>query len=253
MRDTNHLLYDSQGDRAVITLNRVEKRNSLNLSMLSTLHGMLDEAESDAALRMIIIKGAEGVFCTGMDLEGFVSEEELSAEDSPYMNLLRRFSSTEKVVISHVEGTVMAGGMGLVAASDLVFAHSNATFSLSEVIWGLLPAMVMPFLIRRIGFQNAYRLTLTTQTVGAQEAKRMNLADEVGDDIESRLQAMTRRLGRLQVETIKDLKTYFRKMWIIDESMEKNAVAELARLSKEPRVVENITSYLKSGKVPWES
>ena len=118
----------------------------------------------------------------------------------------------------------MAGGMGLVAASDLVFAHSNATFSLSEVLWGLLPAMVMPFLIRRVGYQNAYRLTLTASTINADEARAMYLADEVGEDIESRLQAMTRRLGRVQVETVKDLKNYFRKMWIIDEAMEKTAI-----------------------------
>ena len=201
---------------------------------------------------MIIIQGVDGVFCTGMDLGGFVSDTKLSDDESPYMNLLKRFSSIDKVVISRVDGTVMAGGIGLVAASDLVFANTKSTFSLSEALWGLLPAMVMPFLIRRVGYQNAYRLTLTTATINAQEARAMNLADEVGDDLDARIQAMGRRLSRLEPETIADMKAYFRKMWIVDEAMEKTAVAELSRLTQEPRIVENITNYVKHGTVPWE-
>ena len=252
MSDTDTLLCETHSDRVVITLNRPEKRNSINMEMLARFHEILDEAEDDDVLRMIIIRGNDGVFCTGMDLDGFVSDTELSGDESPYMNLLKRFSSIDKVVISQVEGTVMAGGVGIVAASDLVFADTKSTFSLSEALWGLLPAMVMPFLIRRVGFQNAYRLTLTTATINAQEAKAMNLADEVGDDVEARIQAMSRRLVRLETETIADLKSYFRKMWIVTEEMEKTAVAELARLSQEPRIVENITNYVKHGKVPWE-
>ena len=146
----------------------------------------------------------------------------------------------------------MAGGVGLVAASDLVFSDTKSTFSLSEVLWGLLPAMVMPFLIRRVGFQNAYRLTLTTSTISAHDASAMNLVDELGDDVEARVQAMSRRISRLDTDTISDLKSYFRKMWIVTEEMERTAVAELARLSQDPRIVENVTNYVKHGKVPWE-
>ena len=250
MSDT--VLYDLQNDHAILTLNRPEKRNSINAEMLNRFHSLLDEIEGDDDILIIVLRGADGVFCTGMDLEGVVSDEELSAQDSPYMNLLKRFSSIDKVVIAEVDGTVMAGGMGLVAASDLVFATTKSTFNLSEALWGLLPAMVMPFLIRRVGFQSAYRLTLTTETINATEAKAINLVDELGDDIQSRIQGMSRRLCRLHPETIMDLKSYFRKMWIVTEEMEKTAVAELARLSKDPRVVENITNFVENGEVPWE-
>ncbi|MEC9466913.1 MAG: enoyl-CoA hydratase-related protein [Myxococcota bacterium] len=252
MTDSDTLLYETHGDRAVITLNRLDKRNSINLAMLSRFHELLDEIEDDDVLRMVVIRGQDGVFCTGMDLEGFVTDTELSADESPYMNLLKRFASIDKVVVAQVEGSVMAGGVGLVAASDLVFSDTKSTFSLSEVLWGLLPAMVMPFLIRRVGFQNAYRLTLTTSTISAHDASAMNLVDELGDDVEARVQAMSRRISRLDTDTISDLKSYFRKMWIVTEEMEKTAVAELARLSQEPRIVENVTNYVKHGKVPWE-
>ena len=156
------------------------------------------------------------------------------------------------MVIAEVDGTVMAGGMGLVAASDLVFSTNRSTFNLSEALGGLLPAMVMPFLIRRVGFQSAYRLTLTTETINATEAKAIHLVDELGDDIQPRIQTMSRRLSRIHVETIGHLKAYFRKMWIVTEEMEKTAVAELARLTKDPRVIENITNFVETGEVPWE-
>ena len=252
MKASDTLLYEAHNDRAVVTLNRPEKRNSINEAMLTRFHAILDEVEADPAIRTLIVRGSEGVFCSGMDLGAFVSEDAFKSADNPYMGLLKRFAATDKVVISHVEGTVMAGGVGIAAASDLVFADPTATFSLSEVLWGLLPAMVMPFLIRRVGFQCAYRLTLTTSTINADQARAMNLVDELGEDIEARLQAMTRRLGRLHPQTVVDMKRYFRKMWMIDETMEQTAINELVRLSKEARVVANISDFVNHGKVPWE-
>ena len=252
MTHQHPLLCESFQDRIEVTLNRVAERNSLNEAMLTQFHQVLDQAGSDPEIRSIILRGQGGVFCTGMDLEGFVSGVELSSAENPYMDLLKRFASIDRIVISVVEGTVMAGGVGLVAASDLVYADPQSTFSLSEALWGLLPAMVTPFLIRRVGFQCAYRLTLTAATIGAEEASRIHLVDEVGADIQSRLQGALRRLGRVHPDTIGDLKAYFRRMWIIDDSMEKCAVAELARLSKDPRIIENITNFVKNGVVPWE-
>lgn len=252
MSESEPLLCETFNDRVEVTFNRPAKRNSLSTPLLERFHQVLDEVGEDEDIRTIIIRGQGGVFCTGMDLEEFQSGEQMSPAENPYMALLKRFASMDRIVISVVEGTVMAGGVGIVAASDLVYADSKATFSLSEALWGLLPAMVTPFLIRRVGFQSAYRLTLTTATIGAQEAKQIHLVDEVGDDISSRLQGALRRLGRVHPDTIKELKSYFREMWIIDERMEEYAVAELARLSKEPRIIENITNFVNRGVVPWE-
>lgn len=249
---STELLYELQGEHGILTLNRPDKRNSINTEVLVKFHELLDEIEGDDDIQIIVLRGANGVFCTGMDLEGVVSNDELSATQSPYLNLLKRLASIDKVVIAEVDGTVMAGGMGLVAASDLVFSTNRSTFNLSEALWGLLPAMVTPFLIRRVGFHSAYRLTLTTETISAAQAKEINLVDVLGDDIQSKIQAMSRRLCRLHPETIADLKAYFRKMWIVTEEMEKTAVAELARLSQEPRVVQNITNFVENGEVPWE-
>jgi polyketide biosynthesis enoyl-CoA hydratase PksH len=79
--------------------------------------------------------------------------------------------------MSHVRGTSNAGGTGFVAASDIVIADNTAQFSLSELLFGLYPACVLPFLTKRIGFRKAHYLTLMTNPISVQQANAWNLVD----------------------------------------------------------------------------
>lgn len=176
----------------------------------------------------------------------------MSEWSSYYMELLKRFALSSKIIIAEIDGQVMAGGMGLIAASDLVFATPKSQFSLSEALWGLLPANVLPYLIRRIGFQKAYVMTMTTQTITGVEAYAIHLVDELSDHLDDTLRKYTMRLARINEQTIHDMKTYFRKMWIIDEKMEQTALFELTRLMQEPRIQNNIKEFIEHGKLPWE-
>src|SRR5204863_9100504 len=99
-----------------------------------------------------------------------------------FFGLLRRFTTVGRVIVSIVDGRVTGGGVGLVAASDLVYATERSSFGLPEALWGLLPCCVLPFLIRRVGYQPAYAMALSTQPVSAQEALRSHLVDAVADD-----------------------------------------------------------------------
>ena len=119
-------------------------------------------------------------------------------------------------------------------------------------LWGLLPACVTPFLIRRVGFQHAYRMTLTTETITAEEAWRIGLVDTLSDKPDDSIRRYLLRLGRLEEKTILDAKAYFQKMWILSEAMEQTAVAELNRLERTERVRENIKNYVAYQKFPWE-
>lgn len=241
-----------------ITFNRLEHRNSLNNLLISELHDALNQIEKNPAYRMVILKGQQGIFCTGMDFEEAnqntpAPEREGIQLPTQYMDLLKRFTLTPKIIVAEVDGEVMAGGVGLVAASDLAIATTRSRFTLSEALWGLIPANLMPFLIRRIGFQKSYLMTLTTQAVTAAEAHAIHLIDELGDQPEEILRKYALRLGRLNEQTISDIKQYFRKMWIINESMEKIAIHELARLMQEPRIQTNIKGFVEQGKFPWET
>jgi polyketide biosynthesis enoyl-CoA hydratase PksH len=238
-------------------INRLDSQNALNAQLLKELHLLLDLAENQSDCRFIILKGQQGVFCTGMDFKELTqNSQQIQPQDTTfateYLRLLKRFSLSSQVVISEVDGKVMAGGVGLVAASDIVLATPASQFTLSEALWGLLPANVMPYLIRRVGFQPAYFMTLTTQTISAQEAYHFRLIDELTEDLITAERKYLLRLSRLNEKTILDLKNYFRKMWIVNEDMEQLAIHELTRLLNEPRVLNNVTRFVQEGKFPWE-
>ena len=247
---------DAQSMR--IAIHRPESRNALNGALLQELNAALDVAEQTVGCHAVVIEGEDGVFCTGMDFremlrpDSFADAERMEALDTLYIDTLRRISLSPRAIIAHVDGQVMAGGVGLVAACDLVVATERSQFSLSEALWGLLPACVAPYLIRRVGFQKAYRLTLTSQTVDAREALQMNLVDQVCEDSEDALRRNLIRLCRLDETTVRDMKAYFRKMWLIDASMERTAVDEITRLLLQPRVRENIGNFVKYRRFPWE-
>ena len=240
-----------------ITINRLENQNTLNAALITELTNVICSTENNSSLRFIILKGQQGIFCTGMDFKE-MSQLDLGSNTAEefaehYMGLLKQLASSSKIIISEINGKVMAGGIGLVAASDIVIATPRSQFSLSEALWGLLPANVLPYLIRRTGFQPAYFMTLTTQTIFAEEAKVLHLVDEVTEQTDEALRKHLIRCSRLSEQTVKDLKNYFRKLWIINENVEKLAVMELARLVQEPRVKNNIIKFIQEGKFPWEA
>ena len=240
-----------------LTLHRPQRRNSINSQLLRELGAALDQAERSTECRTVVLEGEQGVFCTGMDFEEVASRPDAEAVEafraSEYMNLLKRFTLSPKVIVSRLDGKVIAGGVGFVAASDLVISTERTAFSLSEALWGLLPCCVIPFLIRRVGFHKAYTLALTTKPISAREGLAIHLVDELSDNLEEAVRKLTLRLNKLEDQTISDLKQYFRKMWIITPEMENHAVREITRLAAQPRVQENISNYVKQGKFPWEN
>jgi polyketide biosynthesis enoyl-CoA hydratase PksH len=168
------------------------------------------------------------------------------------MSTIKRLTLEPRLIVSIVDGRAMAGGIGLVAASDWVIATPRSQFSLSEALWGLLPAMVAPYLIRRVGFQTAFRMTLTTLPISAQEAWTAHLVDEVSEHPLDNLRRLWLRVSKLETATVKNVKAYFREMWLISEQMEELAVAETNRLAADPVVIRNITDYIEFQKFPWD-
>ncbi len=237
-----------------ITLNRPEYRNSLNRELLGELREALLECSRDDDCKLVIIEGKGGVFCTGMDFSELSAQTEATGDAiSPaYMDLLRTISLFPKIIVSRIDGEVMAGGVGIAAASDLVLATPRSQFALSEALWGLLPACVTPYLIRRVGFQVAYRMTLTTMPVNAEDARRVNLVDELTEDLDDAIRKLTLRISRLEGTTIGTIKQYFRQMWIVDETMETRAVNQTTRLINDPLVRENIRNFIEFKKFPWD-
>jgi polyketide biosynthesis enoyl-CoA hydratase PksH len=241
-----------------ITMNRPLRKNSLNEEMVSELSSVLQIVQTSPDYRVVVLEGHNGIFCTGLDFEEIAVKDTIDNADEMkltrmYMDILRCFSLMPRVVIAKVDGQVMAGGVGLAAASDLVVATSRSQFSLSEILWGMLPSMVVPYLIRRVGFQKAYSMTLTTLPVSAEEGLRINLIDELSDELDESIRRICMRLTRLDDWAIGNMKQYFRNAWIITEQMETAAVNETSKLVAHPKVRRNIENFVKYKIFPWNS
>ncbi len=252
------LRVEETGWGLTVTLYRPAAQNALNATLLHELREALDLAERNPRARLVVLQGGPGVFSTGLDFAAPASgpmggSDVAEPGGADYMATLKRLSESPKITIAKVDGRAVAGGVGLAAACDLVVATSRAKFALTEALWGLLPCCVLPFLIRRIGYQKAYAMTLTTRTVEAAEAERMGLVDQLHEDPDEALRLLRLRLEKLDGATIRDLKAYFRKNWILDEALERTAVAEIERLASTPRVCENIRRYVTEQKFPWDS
>ena len=145
----------------------------------------------------------------------------------------------------------MAGGMGLVAAADVVIATPRSSFQLSEILFGLLPATVAPFLIRRIGFQDAYRMSLTAERVDAARAQSLRLVDEVTETPPDALRRLLIRVARVSPSNIAAMKAYFRQLWLVDASTRTTAIDAITARITDPAVMQGIGAFMAGGGLPW--
>jgi len=158
-----------------IILNRPEKKNALNLALIDAFIKALEEEEKSGS-HYIVIKGAGGTFCSGADLK-----EDLEILFPQIKELFERLKSFPKPVISYVEGYCLAGGMGIIAASDLVYAHLNAQFGLPEVKRNIVPKMVYGLLKNRLSPLHLNELAYTGNFIDAQRAYEIGLVNHVGE------------------------------------------------------------------------
>jgi methylglutaconyl-CoA hydratase len=167
-----------------ITLNRPEKRNALSPEMVSELKSAFQKAEADDSVKVIVLKANGESFCAGADLtylqnlQKFSYEENLA--DSRYLKeLFLQIYTLKKVVIAQVQGSAIAGGCGLATVCDFVYSAPDAKFGYTEVRIGFIPAIVMVFLLRKIGEARAKELLLTGNLITADEANRMGMVNNV--------------------------------------------------------------------------
>ncbi|MGY2084178.1 enoyl-CoA hydratase-related protein [Blastococcus sp. SYSU DS0539] len=171
------------GGVATLTLDSPANRNALSRAMRAQLRAALDDALADDAVRVVVLDHTGRVFCSGMDLaeaSGGSSEDQGVRE---FPELLSQVWSASKPVVAVVRGPARAGGVGLLAACDVVVAASSSTFAFSEVRLGLVPAVISAVVLPRMTTHVAHRLMLTGEVFDATAAAAGGLVDLVaGDD-----------------------------------------------------------------------
>src|SRR5277367_5876438 len=178
---TIEVAYDS--GVATITLNRADKRNAISFELIDDLMRALEEVEASDA-RVLIVTGAGKAFSSGMDLDNLKALIGRSPEDNlkdseTMVRLFRALYEFPKVTIAAVNGAAIAGGTGLAFLCDFALAVPESKFGYTEVRIGFVPAIVSTFLLRQVGEKQARDLLLTGRIIGAEEAARMGLINEI--------------------------------------------------------------------------
>jgi methylglutaconyl-CoA hydratase len=190
------LRIDRDGDVLRVTLARAETRNAFDAALIAELA----EAFVDVGTaRAVVLAGDGPSFCAGADVEWMRASVELSfdenvADAKALRRMLEAIDGCPAPVVALVQGHALGGGAGLVACADIVIAHERAVFAFSEVKLGIVPAVISPFALRKIGESAARRYFVTGERFDAATALRIGLVHEVVDDLEAALERLLAEL-----------------------------------------------------------
>ncbi|HSW10409.1 MAG TPA: enoyl-CoA hydratase-related protein [Bacillota bacterium] len=245
------------GPRMTVTLCRPRVHNALNAELIAAIDQAFREAAGLEAVRYVVLAGEGPSFCAGADLKWMqaavdLSPEENRADAARLAAALEAIATCPKPVIARVHGTCLAGGMGLAAACDLAVAAPDAVFGLAEVRLGLVPAMIFPYLLRKVAPHQLLRVALTGERFGATRAREMGLINEAADDPD----AMARQWGEQLLgggpQALARVKALFRAVpgmsWAAARQHTVEVIAEV-RAGSEAR--EGIQALLQKRRPRW--
>ena len=245
------ILLEVRREVLFIQFNRPDRNNSINRLMIDELLAVMQDVGQEQSIKVIVLRGNEQFFCAGMDFNFDESENLKDMNADAYYELLERITLSSKVVIAQIDGVVNAGGVGIVAACDIAIANKKATIGLSEALFGLLPACVLPFLMRRIGAHKSQWMTLITDRITAERAYQIGVVDEISDNTQEVLRRNLIRLTKLDSDTVLKLKRYVTDLWFISKASRELAVQTTNELMQSDKVQNNINNFVKKKEFPW--
>jgi methylglutaconyl-CoA hydratase len=169
---------------AQITMSRPAVFNAFDETMIGELDAAFAALAADEAVRVVVLAGEGRHFSAGADLQWMQrasrASEDWNLQDARrFAGMLARIAALPKPTVARVQGAALGGGVGLTCACDIAVAADNASFSVSEAKFGILPSVIGPHLVNAVGRRQALRLALTTERVGAAQAEAIGLVHRV--------------------------------------------------------------------------
>jgi len=245
---------------ARLTLNRPEVHNAFNDALIAELTAALAELEADPQVRLVVLASHGKSFSAGADLTWMKrmaanSEAENQADARRLAGLMRRLNELAKPTVVLVQGPTFGGGVGLVACCDIAIASEAASFCLSEVKLGLIPAAIGPYVMAAIGARAARRYFLSAETFSAAEAQQFGLVHQVvpaealeiaGQDM---IQALL-RAGPTAQAAAKDLVLALSGR-VVDDALVEDTALRIARLRAGAEAQGGIAAFLEKRRPAW--
>jgi methylglutaconyl-CoA hydratase len=250
------------GGVAQIALNRPAKRNALDRATVAALCVELQRCADDPGVRIVQITGAGEVFCAGADL-GEMQAQALAAEADNLQDaqalaaMLSILDSLPKPTVARVNGDGYGGALGILAACDIVVASDTAKFAFTEVRLGIVPAVISPFVLGKIGESAARRYFLTAETLTSADLKELGLVHEVVpllllDAACSRItDALHKGAPGAQAEAKALIRDVSRATAPNRAAASQEAAARLARLRVQAEAQEGFSAFFSKRKANW--
>lgn len=250
---------DADGN-ATVMLNRPDVHNALDPEMVDALTATLTKLEADAGVRAVVITSTGVNFCAGADIEHMRRSAKFSRAQNlenarATATMLNTLYTLEKPTIACVRGAVRGGGVGLVAACDIAIAARTATFRLSEVKLGIIPAMISPYVIAAMGIHHARHYMLSGEEFDSAEAYRTGLVHDIceEDELNAKVGRMLAHLyssGPGAIVAIKKL--IFEVAGApIDEPLVEKTAQRIAQIRTTPEAQEGLSAFLEKRKAAW--
>jgi methylglutaconyl-CoA hydratase len=253
-------LKTSDSGVASVTLNRPERHNAFDDAMIAELIDLLGELELDDRVRVLVLRATGKSFSAGADLNWMRRMADYDLEQNQHdamqlAELMRRLNCYPKPVVALVQGAAYGGGVGLIACCDIAIASPAATFCLSEVKLGLIPAVISPYVIEAMGARVCRRYMLSAEPFSAEQALDFGLVHEVveAEELDSRLDSIVDFLlaaGPAAQAAAKDLIYVVSKRSIDDDLIEDSAL-RIARIRASSEGREGLSAFLEKRRPNW--
>ncbi len=253
------LTVEREGFTATVWLARPETKNAFHPELIAELAGTFSALALDDRLRVLFLRGRGEVFCAGADVNwmksslGFTSEQNFE-DAQKLLRMLLAVNEFPVPVVGLVQGAVLGGGVGLAAVCDHVVADSKTVFGLTEVRVGLIPAVVGPFVISKIGLSQARSFFLSGERFGAATALRIGLIHEMVEG-EKGLNEAQRKWAEIFKKAapgaVRTAKKYLRNWPVPPADVHTQAAALMAQLRTGAEAQAGFAAFLEKKTPPW--
>jgi len=254
------LRIEKSGSVARVTLDRPAVRNAFDEVMIAELTGALGVVAADDAVRVMVLTGAGDVFSAGADLNWMKKVATYSFDENVrdalvFARMMEALYRLPKPTIARVNGACMGGGVGLASACDVAVTVAEAKFGLREIILGIAPAAISPYVLRKIGEASAHDLFLTGRTFDAAEALALGLVNEVvvADRLDAATGAWVKRFLKAGPKAIAATKQLINRVAGAPiESVQEFTARTIAGLRGSPEGQEGFAAFFEKRKPNWD-
>ncbi len=245
---------------ATLTMHRPERFNAFDEALIAALHQAVQACTADPAVRVLVLAGAGTHFSAGADIgwmrRAAAAPEDLNRADAEkFAAMLAALAACPKPTVARVQGLALGGGVGLACACDIAIATEDAQFAVSEARFGILPAVIGPYVIRAAGPRQAQRLALMAHRIGAAEALRLGLVQQTvpAAELDAAVEATLTELLASGPQAQAELKALFAQLPPGDfgPAAQQLTAATIARVRATPEAQEGFAAFVEKRPAAW--